>query len=64
MGKLLKKKPIELKTWVNKNYVSRFYFWGGSKFTADGDGSHEIKRRKLKDAYSLEEKLWPIYTAY
>ena len=26
---------------------------GGSKLTADGDGSHEIKR------HSLEEKLWP-----
>ena len=44
--------------------VSDFIF-GGSKITADGDCSHEIKRRlliavmKLKDAYSLEEKLWP-----
>ena len=28
---------------------------GGSKITADGDFSHDIK-----DAYSLEEKLWPI----
>ena len=27
---------------------------GGSKITADSDCSHEIK-----DAYSLEEKLWP-----
>ena len=27
---------------------------GGSKITADGDCSHEIKRR-----LSLEEKLWP-----
>ena len=26
----------------------------GSKITADGDCSHEVK-----DAYSLEEKLWP-----
>ena len=33
--------------------VSDFIFWG-SKITADGDCSHEIK-----DAYSLEEKLWP-----
>ena len=32
----------------------RDYFWGGSKITADGDCSHEIKR------HSLEEKLWPI----
>ena len=23
----------------------RLYFWGGSKITADGDCSHEIKRR-------------------
>ena len=28
--------------------------FGGSKITADGDCRHE-----LKDAYSLEEKLWP-----
>ena len=31
----------------------------GSKITADGDCSHE-----LKDACSLEEKLWPTQTAY
>ena len=30
-----------------------FIFWG-SKITADGDCSHEIKRHLL-----LEEKLWP-----
>ena len=28
--------------------------FGGSKITADGDCSHEIK-----DTYSLERKLWP-----
>ena len=33
--------------------VADFIFLG-SKITADGDCSHE-----LKDAYSLEEKLWP-----
>ena len=33
--------------------VSEFIF-AGSRITADGDCSHEIK-----DAYSLEEKLWP-----
>ena len=33
--------------------VADFIFWG-SKITADGDCS-----MKLKDAYSLEEKLWP-----
>ena len=32
--------------------VSHFIL-GGSKITADGDCSHEIKR------HSLEEKLWP-----
>ena len=38
--------------------VRNFIFWG-SKITADGDCSHEIK-----DAYSLEGKLWPNWTAY
>ena len=33
--------------------VSDFIF-GGSKITADGDCSHEIKRQ-----FSLEGKLWP-----
>ena len=37
--------------------VSNFIFWG-SKITADGDCSHEIKRR------SLQERLWQIYTVY
>ena len=30
------------------------FIFGGSKITADGDCSHEIK-----DSFSLEEKLWP-----
>jgi len=34
--------------------VSDFIF-GGSKITADGDCSHEIKRR----LHTLEGKLWP-----
>ena len=34
--------------------VSDFIWGGGSKITADGDCSHEIKRH-----FSLEEKLWP-----
>ena len=51
--------------------VSDFIF-GGSKITADGDCSHlqwfwspekslqmVIAAMKLKDAYSLEGKLWP-----
>ena len=37
---------------INRETVSDFVF-GGSKITADGDCSHEIKR------HSLEEKLWP-----
>ena len=32
----------------------RDFIFLGSKITADGDGSHE-----LKDTCSLEEKLWP-----
>ena len=38
---------------VDGETVSDFIL-GGSKITADGDCSHEIKRRLL-----LEEKLWP-----
>ena len=37
---------------IDGETVSDFIFWGGSKITADGDCSHEIK-----DAYSLEGKL-------
>ena len=32
--------------WVNSGIVSDF-IWGGSKITADGDCSHEIKSRLL-----------------
>ena len=38
--------------------VSDFIFWG-SKITADGTAA-----MKLKDAYSLEGKLWPTQIAY
>ena len=31
----------------NCKYLDCFLFWGGSKITADGDCSHEIKRRLL-----------------
>ena len=31
----------------NSGNSVRHYFWGGSKITADGDSSHEIKRRLL-----------------
>ena len=33
--------------WGNKGNSDRLYFWGGSKITAYGDCSHEIKRRLL-----------------
>ena len=39
--------------------VANFIFLG-SKFAADGDCSHEIK----KNSYSLEGKLWPTWIAY
>ena len=32
--------------WRNSGYSERL-FWGGSKITADGDCSHEIKRLLL-----------------
>ena len=43
---------------VDGETVTDFIFLG-SKITADDDRSHEIK-----DACSLEEKLWPTQTAY
>ena len=36
------------------------FILGGSKITADGD----FTAMKLKDTYSLEEKLWKTYPAY
>ena len=33
--------------WGNSGNSIRLYFFGGSKITADGDCSHEIKRRLL-----------------
>ena len=33
--------------WGNSVNSVRFYFLGGSRITADGDCSHEIKRRLL-----------------
>ena len=42
---------------IDRETVSDFSFWG-SKITADGDYSHEIKRRLLgKKVMTLEEKL-------
>ena len=55
--KIMASGPITLwqihgETVETMEIVSDFIF-GGSKITADGDCSHEIKRR------SLEGKLWP-----
>ena len=33
--------------WENNGNSERLYFLGGSKITADGDFSHEIKRNLL-----------------
>ena len=33
--------------WGNSGNSVRLYFWGGSKITADGDYSREIKRHLL-----------------
>ena len=33
--------------WGNSGNSVRLYFWRGSKITADGDCSHEIKRHLL-----------------
>ena len=46
---------------IDEETVERmvYFILGGSKITADGDCSHE-----LKDACSLEEKLWQTETAY
>ena len=33
--------------WGNSGNSVRLYFWGSFKITADGDCSHEIKRRLL-----------------
>ena len=33
--------------WENDGNSDRLHFWGGSKITADGDCSHEIKRLLL-----------------
>ena len=50
--KIMASGPIT--SWeIDGETVSDFIFLG-SKITADGDCGHE-----LKDAYSLEEKLWP-----
>ena len=50
--KIMASGPIT--SWQTVETVSTNFIFLGSKITADGDCSHEIKRR-----YSLEEKLSP-----
>ena len=48
--KIMASGPIT--SWeIDGETVADFFLWGGSKITADGDCSHEIKR------HSVEEKL-------
>ena len=50
--KIMASGPIT--SWQIDGETVANFIWGGSKITADGVCSHE-----LKDAYSLEGKLWP-----
>ena len=55
--KIMASGPIS--SWeLDGETVSDFIFWG-SKITAD-----VIAAMKLKDAYSLEGKVWPTWIAY
>ena len=46
--KVMASSPITSSQEMGKQGNSgRLYFWGGSKITADGDCSHEIKRHLL-----------------
>ena len=50
--KIMASGPIT--SWeIDGETVADFSFWG-SKITADGDCSHEIK-----NSFSLEKRLWP-----
>ena len=44
--KIMESGPITSQMWETMETVTDFIFWG-SKITADGDCSHEIKRRLL-----------------
>ena len=52
--KIMASDPIPSRQIEEETMETVTLFWGGSKITADGDCSHEI--RKL---FSLERKLWP-----
>ena len=43
----IQKTKIMANRWENNGNSDRLYFGGGSKITADGDSSREIKRRLL-----------------
>ena len=43
--------------WGNNGNSDRLYFLG-SKITADGDCSHEIKRRLLHERKSMTREAW------
>ena len=43
----IQKTKIMTNRWENNGNSDRLYFGGGSKITADGDSSREIKRRLL-----------------
>ena len=44
---LRKAMPKNANRWRNSGNSGRLYFWGGSKITAEGYCSHEIKRHLL-----------------
>ena len=43
--KIIASGPIT--SWQRDGETVRYFIWGGSKITAEGDCSHEIKRRVL-----------------
>ena len=52
--------------WGNNGNSDRLYFWGGSKITADGDCSHEIKRHLLlgRKAMTKRKAMTTDYNQY
>ena len=55
--KIMASGPIT--SWQIDGETVAHFILGGSKITADGDCSHEIKRGKVTLSYSLEGKLRP-----
>ena len=51
--------PSPITSWQRDGETVADFIFLGSKITAD-----DIEAMKLKDAYSLEGKLWPTYIAY